>query len=108
MTRIEYELLREDRPDLRLPAYMLLCPDDRVAVHQSTRERLIVRRAYMLLSREPGVIDRTVYSPPVPSKFPRSLYPKNEPSTKERQTSHERSIDQADEENVQGEPGLGT
>lgn len=71
MTRIEYELLREDRPDLRLPAYMLLCADDRVVVLQSTRERLIVRRAYMLLSREPGEIDRTVHSPKLPPKYPR-------------------------------------
>jgi hypothetical protein len=58
MSRIEYDLLRAERPDLRLPEYQLLYDDSREKVEISTRDQVISARFGQLLRRDPGVTDR--------------------------------------------------
>lgn len=57
MTRIEYDLVRADRPDLKLPTYDELRDPEQAFLAQLDPERLVVIRTYRLLARELGVVD---------------------------------------------------
>lgn len=54
MTRIEYELLREDRPELQLVNWYAMPSYWQDYVRTLDREQLIARRTGVLLGREYG------------------------------------------------------
>jgi hypothetical protein len=57
MTRIEYDLLRQDRPDLRLPIYGRLQVGEWKKIGLYTIPELVAARTARLLSRELGSRD---------------------------------------------------
>lgn len=52
MTRLEYDLLREDRPDLRLPSWEDLPVESRARTECFTRKRLIACRSAVILGAD--------------------------------------------------------
>lgn len=52
MTRLEYELIREQHPELNLPTYMSLDSYCLSLLDRLSRDRLIARRTAVILSRE--------------------------------------------------------
>jgi hypothetical protein len=52
MTRIEYDLVREQEPHLRLPPFGLLNDGSRRDLLRHTRETLIVMRSQVVLASE--------------------------------------------------------
>jgi hypothetical protein len=57
MTKLEYQLLRDNRSELNLPTWDHLVPEAQVVVAGLTEEDLITRRCARLLARAPGVVD---------------------------------------------------
>ncbi len=52
MTRIEYDLLRDERPELSLPTFERLRGEAPERLLRLTREQLIAHRTYLILTRE--------------------------------------------------------
>ncbi len=52
MTRIEYDLVRAERPELRLPRFEFLRLPWRESLETLSANRLIARRTAVLLARE--------------------------------------------------------
>lgn len=58
MTRLEYDLLRDERPDLQFPPYIQLGPLLRSRVTQLSRRQAIARRTARILTRDiPAIMD---------------------------------------------------
>lgn len=67
MTRIEYELLREELPEFKFPEYLALYERETSRLPFFTRETLIAARFAVLLGRDPGTTDSVRYLPrPIP------------------------------------------
>lgn len=63
MTRIEYDLVCLQEPHLRLPNWIELRDQERIALKKiRNRETLIARRVYILLARDLGVVDALRYA----------------------------------------------
>lgn len=57
VSRIEYELLRSERPELRLPMWDELWVRDKLRLGDMDTTNLIANRVYQILRRDPGVFD---------------------------------------------------
>lgn len=57
MTFLEYQMVREERPDLNLPAFDYLPSECINKLQSMSREDLISLRTATLLARDPGVRD---------------------------------------------------
>lgn len=57
MTRLEYDLIVEQEPQLNLPNWFQLAARDQFRLSQMDRTDLIANRAYQILRRDPGVFD---------------------------------------------------
>jgi hypothetical protein len=66
MTRIEYDLLRQTRPDLRLPIYETLQVGEWKKIGLYAVPKLVAARTARLLSRELGSRDILRYGPSDP------------------------------------------
>lgn len=51
MTRLEYQLLRDNRKDLNFPPYWMLTDYQRKLLEKLPEERVIARRTAIILSR---------------------------------------------------------
>lgn len=61
VTPIIYEKIRAKHPELRLPMWPRLWPEDKKRAKRLTVDKLIVFRHMKLLSRDPAITDRTVW-----------------------------------------------
>jgi len=52
MTRIEYDLIRADRPDLILPPFEELPDRSKIRLCSLSRNRMIANRVYVMLMRD--------------------------------------------------------
>lgn len=52
MTRLEYQLLRDNRKDLNFPPYCMLTDYQRKLLKKLPEERVIARRTAIILSRQ--------------------------------------------------------
>lgn len=57
MTRLEYDLIVEQSPELNLPTWFQLHQRDRERLLKMDRTNLIANRAYQILRRDPGTFD---------------------------------------------------
>ena len=55
MNHIEYDMLRANRPELKLRSWYMLRPEWRQYVESLTEDQVIARRTGVLLAREYGV-----------------------------------------------------
>lgn len=57
MGRLDYEIVRGLRPELRLPAWRELWERDKERLASMDTDQLIANRVYQILRRDPGVFD---------------------------------------------------